>query len=156
MNQRAANRSRHAAVLSRQLVECRNSGGVAKDNGDLPALVAQGCLALRTGLGLAHSSRQLAHEVKALAVGLPLGQLGGNELATVPAGGLHGKDALSHCDTNQLAAGLFLQGGSKVAGLGKCCVHLTLPSGPIPPMGESYAVTSDVSTLSMKIALEAA
>lgn len=146
MNQRSSNRRRHAPMPFGQLVECRNGFRVAQHHSDLAPLLAQISLTLGAGLGLCHGSgRKLAHEVKAFAMRLPTGQLGSDEPAAVLAGGGDGENALLDGDSNQLARQVA-DFCSQFASFGNR-IHVHLRGGQIPPMYESYTVTSDVSTL---------
>lgn len=146
MNQRSRNRRSYAAMLGREPVERVDGMRIPKDNGYLPALCAQRGLPLSAGLWLGHGSgRQLAHEFEAIAIRLPSGELRSHKLPAFLAGGLDGESALLDRDSDQLATGLFLERGSKGAGFSKLNVHCHLRSGRIPPMCESYTVTSDAS-----------
>lgn len=140
MNQRMRNRSRNAAMLLGQLVERRDGGRIAQHDSDLPALRTQRRLTLRAGFGLGHelSLRVLrivtTHGIRA-TVGHVARRPAGERLAVNPnierAIRFFGDRDRS---TNRESFGEFL------------AEHGRLRSGPIPPMSESYAVTSDVST----------
>lgn len=155
MNQCMSNRSCHASMLGRQLIERRNGGMVTQHYGNLPPLLAQRGLTLGTSLWRGHSGGQLAHEVHALAVRLPASEAGRDELSAFLVSGRYREEAAFHGDSYYFAS-FCADGLSKGAALSKDRKHCHLRSGPIPPMGESYAVTSDVSTPYAKDFLEVA
>jgi Arc/MetJ family transcription regulator len=140
MNQRMRNRSRNAAMFLGKLVERRNGNRIAQHDSDLPALRTQRRLTLRARLGLGHdlSLRVLrivtTHGIRA-AVGHVARRPTGERLAV----NSHIERAIRFFGdrdrrANRERFGEFL------------AEHGRLRSGPIPPMSESYAVTSDVST----------
>lgn len=146
MNQRSRNRSRHAAMPCGQPVECIDCNGVAQHHRDLASLISQRRLSLRACLGFGHSGRrQITHVLQALAVGLQFRQLRGDGLAPLFFGGSDRKPPLLNSDSNKVSC-LFTDQGGEVSALSKNFIHDRPHSGPIPPMSESYAVTSDVST----------
>jgi len=144
MNKRSRNRSRHTTMLVSQLIERRNSRRIAQHHGDLTTTRNAGGLALGAGLGL-HSVRRMlrvkpAHSFRALVGSFarrPAGErlaVDANEERAVSFGG--------DCDRSANLAELFNTLG----------FHGFIQSRPIPPMCESYAVTSDVSTPFARIA----
>lgn len=156
---RSRHSSRHAAVLTFQPFKGFQRIGIAQDARDLPAAGGIGRLSLRGGLGLrlAHGSgRHSAHEVHALRVALPAGELFRDALPAVPAGFSDGKEAGLAGDPDQRPA-LFPQGGSQAPAFGNdgsgFGVHGYLRVGGIPTVGPSYRVTSDMS---MTVCREAA
>lgn len=145
MNKCLANRRSNTAVALRKGVKRRNGSRIAQHYGDLPALGAQRGLTLCAGLGLGHGSMFRGEEIAALLGMRFLGRL------------LVKPERLSALiNPNPLpggSVGYELGNGRRevtrhfVSGT---AVHVHLPGGPIPPMSESYAVTSDVSTPSNK------
>jgi hypothetical protein len=145
MNQRSRNRRRHATMPFGQLVESRNGRRIAQHHGDLPATGNAGGLALGAGLGLHSRIHQCVSVVAAHVRSTALG-------------------AFSRCPASYRLAvfthdkGSFLVGRNRDDGeklgdfLGGFDFHGYLRSGLIPPMCESYVVTSDVSTTILQVA----
>jgi len=150
MNQRSRNRRRNPLVLIGQLIKRRNGSRIAQHHGDLTATGNAGGLALGAGLWL-HLRSHLAHVLNAFGMRLPAGQLLGHRLAALFRGGCNCKQTLFNGDPDKLA-GLFTKIGSKGAAFSENLVHGLLQSGPIPPMCESYTVTSDNATTILQVA----
>lgn len=168
MNQRMRNRSRNAAVLLGQLVERRDGIGVTQNHGDLPAMRAQRRLTLRAGLGFGHSSPPCAKRCRASTAKYPaIGPAStvmsferpeiGTERTIVNMPAL---TCVAMCGSRWRAARV-VSISVKPVGLAtmratsaeySVCDMAAISSGPIPPMNESYAVTSDVSTLISEVA----
>lgn len=171
MNQRSRNRRRNPLVLIGQLIKRRNGRRIAQHHGDLSATGNAGGLALGAGLWLVHGSAEqllvngplvklalklgkvcadflvvVNDEVKAAIVHLfDVAVTGIEEASSLPfiAVGVHKPlraDAVIRI-AKVIAGGL---GGLKL--LESHRGHGLLQSGLIPPMDESYIVTSDNAT----------
>ena len=140
MNQRSRNSRRHATMLDHQLVKRSNGRSIAQHHRDLPSTRNAGGLALGACLG-----RHLMHRGRREDFATVSGQhraclcLADVERSAVLGDIAPARRSLfdSASDDRGGKAGRVEFGTS---------VHGLLHSGPIPPMGESYAVTSDVST----------
>lgn len=135
MNQRSRNCRRHAAVLIDQLVERRNGRRVAQNHGDLTATGHAGGLALGAGLGF-HSVRQ-SFSIKAANVGCAAV----SNLTRRPTAMWL---AILANDEGSVCFSCDRDGGEQLGDFfGGLDFHDLLQNGLIPPMCESYAVTSD-------------
>ena len=138
MNQRSRNSRSYAAMLLVQLVERRNGRRIAQHDGDLTATGDAGGLALGAGLGCHLRNHQGAGVVTAHVIRAVLGVLNSR-----PA--REGRAILAD-DEGAIRFSCNRDGGEKLGDLfGGFDFHGLLQSGPIPPMCESYTVTSDVS-----------
>lgn len=141
MNQRSRNGSRHAAMPLGQLIKRSNGGRIAKDDSNLPTLVAQRSLTLGAGLGLGHrSSLRVLRIVAAHGFSATVGHLAVRATSEQLAVDAYAERAVRFFGDRDRRANRELVGEFLAE-------HGRLRSGPIPPMSESYAVTSDVSTL---------
>lgn len=151
MNQCMTDRCRHPAVFGSEFIQCGHGSRIAQHNGNLPATSDAGGLALRAGLG---GHWLTTHERFALrgATFLILGtfaKLFGRVVIDFVArlfslrlhASQHGRALPVGVRQVGVVAAEYL--GNLVDGE----LHVVLHGGPIPPMSESYAVTSDVSTL---------
>ena len=136
---RERNRSRHPAMLRGQLVERLDSGRIAQDAGNLPALVAVRGLALCAGLGLHGSGgNQVRNRIHILRLDRHF--MGDCKLSHQSAITAH----LGNDEAAQLVAGLdgFAE-LNNVAGF-----HVASPLC----VGGSSHVTSDTSTTVRRVA----
>ena len=144
MNQRSRNRRRHATVLFRQLVERRNSRRIAQHHGDLTTTGNAGGLALSAGLGLAHGSIRLGDFVHGDELGAFLGEHVHHIECRAPL--TLRRNVIRHSFQRASVR-------SRVGADHAVKIHGHLRSGEIPPMSESYTVTSDVSTTILRAGL---
>lgn len=146
MNQRSRNRRRHAAMSLSQLVERCNRIRVAQHNGNLASLLAKRSLTLGAGLGLGHGSSLRMRGVKAA----------NGSRATL-------RNFTARPARKRLVADAHKEGSVYFGGNGNrradgelfsefLAEHGHLQIGSIPPMCESYIVTSDVSTALIEVA----
>ena len=140
MNQRSRNRRRNPLVLIGQLIKRRNGRWIAQNHGDLAATGNAFRLAFGAGLGLGHGLvrlRDFRHLDGLRAIlGKPIH---------------HGEDGITTAGCgnvirNSLQLAAFRRGVSAYHAVE---VHGLLQSGGIPPMDESYIVTSNSQHLSI-------
>ena len=143
------NRRSHAAVLLGKPVKRFDRCGIAQHDRDLATTRGAGGLALRAGHWVSfHSGHRFAFAGALFLIVGALAQLFGGVVIDLLAGlfglGLHGAQRLG-----AFAVGLrqIRIGAAEVfRDLLDGHIHGCLPSGPMPPMCESYRVTSNVST----------
>jgi hypothetical protein len=140
MNQRSRNRRRNPLVLIGQLIKRRNGCRIAQHNGNLTTTGDAFGLALGAGLGL-HSVHQGRREDFATMRGK---HCAGPRFTDVERAAIWADVAPARCCLFDSARD-DSSGKSGRVELG-ANVHGLLQSGVIPPMDESYTVTSDVST----------
>lgn len=151
MNQCSRNRRRHAAMPFGQFIERRNGRRIAQHDSNRTATRDARRLALSAGLWLGHGSD----------FAVTLGALG--ESGLKPFRNLNHFAAMvvrqlcvARCLELTVVVSVVEGGAAGVFSVpaihfGKG--HITSPSGPIPPMCESYTVTSDVSTTILRAGL---
>ena len=131
MNQRSRNSRSRSAMLGDQLVKRRNGRRIAQYDGDLSATGDAVGFPLGAGLGL-HSGRQRFSVVAANVGGATVSNLTRRPTAM----GL----AIFANDEGSVGFSCDRDGGEQLGYLfGGLDFHVSLRSGPIPPMCESYA-----------------
>lgn len=139
MNQCSRNCRRHAAMLLGQLVQRSNRGRIAQHHGDLATTGDAGSLTLGAGLG-PHSVRRCGREDFTAIRGEHGTRLGFADVERAAVSG----DVAPACGSLFNGASDDRSGKAGRVEL-RANVHGLFQSGPIPPMSESYSVTSDVS-----------